>query len=202
MTVKDILDLSEQNFKNTKLGDASTASRDVLFDFMKVGLMELAKDTRDWIDGEIVTQTSANSYNLTGDVIIIAGAFNKTTGEALVEGSVKSNGYLVTSPATIFFNYVNAGDEIQVNYYTYLKFAGDYTTEQATTVDISPALINALHYFMLHKAILTYKDQSGLIQTNDYRSKYKEAVREYLSARPERNFQVIQQDMILTKGFI
>ena len=86
-------------------------------------------------------------------------------------------------------------------YCNYYSTPADYIVTD--NVDIPHALINAMEYFIAHKAFDMYKGQEHIVMSTEYFNKYRGVISMFLMQTDNNNSDTLQStDMICNKGLV
>jgi len=192
MTAQDLINLTKPILSNISI----KSDDDTLLAFLNLAKNQIALDTRLWLDGEEITMTSSSQYTLSLIPIQIIDVYDSNL-TIRPRNSQEYYGYYQTSPNTIRVNNPSSGTKLYVNYY--------YTPEDYTITDIvyiPESLLNAVQYYIAHKAYETFKSQNELVGSREYLNRYQRAINKYLSMTDENVDTVLDNDMITSKGLV
>ena len=198
MTAQNIIDATLPVLTGLKVADlGDPADYSTLLHFLNLGKNQIALDTLYWKNGETILMTTANEYTLTNIPIQIVDVYDS---DELCRPRNSSHpcGYYQTAPDTIFVNAPTDGSTLYVNYY---MTPDDYIISD--TVNIPHGLINALEYFIAHKAFDMYKGDSEIMMSKEYYNKYEIAMAKFKAQTDNNNLDtLLSNDMIAEKGLV
>ena len=199
MTAENIIDGTLPLLKQLKIGDDSAESNAILLSYLNLAKNEIAQDALLWLDGEqVALTTGTNLYTLSTIPIQILDVYDSTSNTVYYRNSPEQYGYFQTTPKKIHVNNPATGITLNVNYY--------YTPDDYIISDevvIPNGLINAMQYFIAHKAFDIYKDEKEIITSREYYTKYQNSMQKFLSQTDNNNVDtVLNIDRIKTKGLV
>ena len=192
MTAQQLVDLTKPVLSNISVKNDDT----ILLGFLNLAKNQIALDTRLWLDGEEITMTSSSTYTLDTLPIQIIDVYDSNL-TVRPRNSGTYYGYYQTSPNTIRVNNPSTDTKLYINYY--------YTPddfELSDTVVVPQALLNAIQYFIVHKAYETFTGQTEMVGSGEYYKRYQQAIAMYLSKVDENTDTLMDNDMITAKGLV
>ena len=198
MTAQQIIDSVAFKIRGLKVSDTSIQSnKDTLLAYLNEAKNQLAIDTSIWLGGEIIAMTTDNEYTLAVAPIQIIDVYDDELN-IRPRNSNDRLGYYQTSPQKIYVNQPEDGLNLNINYY---YAPDDYIITD--TVDIHPNLIRATELYMQYLAYEVYKGDSEQVMSNNYFTKYKDAVNTFMTLTDNGNVDSISDvDQIKVKGFV
>ena len=199
MTALDIITLSSKMLTGLEISDITDATnKATLLSYLNLAKGQLAVDTHMWLGGETIDLIDGTyEYTLSKIPVTIIDVYDDSNTLRL-RNSPNSYGYFQTSPNTIHVNSPDLGSTLYMNYY---YEPDDYL--EGDTVAIPSYLINALTYFVAHKAYEEMKSDSDRITADNYLSKYISIVDNYKETNDTDNTDsVVAIDKITDKGFV
>lgn len=192
MTAQQLVDLTKPVLSNISVKNDDT----ILLGFLNLAKNQIALDTRLWLDGEEITMTSSSTYTLDTLPIQIIDVYDSNL-TVRPRNSSTYYGYYQTSPNTIKVNNPSADTKLYVNYY---YTPDDY--ELSDNVIVPQSLLNAIQYFVIHKAYETLTGQAEMVGSGEYYKRYQKAISMYLSKVDENTDTLMDNDMITAKGLV
>jgi len=192
MTAQDLINLTKPILSNISIKNDD----EILLGFLNLAKNQIALDTRLWLDGEEITMTSSNQYTLSLIPIQIMDIYDSNL-KVRHRNSNDYYGYYQVSPNAIRINNPEADVKLYINYY-YTPV--DYLLTD--TVVMPESLLNAVQYYIAHKAYETFKSQQELVGSREYLNRYTKAINKYLSFTDDSTDTVMDNDMIANKGLV
>lgn len=199
MTALDIITLSSKMLTGLKVGDITDAdNKATLLSYLNLAKGQLALDTNLWLSGETIALVDETyEYTLSKIPLTIIDIYDDNN-QLRIRNNSGYYGYYQVTPNSIHVNKPDSASTLFVNYY---YEPNDYL--EGDTVALPSYLINALQYFIAHKAYEMYKADSDNLTSNDYLGKYNAVVSKYLSMNDNSNSDtVVGTDNITNKGFV
>lgn len=192
MTAQNIIDLTKPMINGLSIKDDTST----LLLFLNLAKNQLAVDALLWVDGEEIVMTTKNEYTLSKVPIQILDVYDSNL-TVRPKGSPNYYGYYKTGPKTIRVNNPSANDILYVNYYT---SPNDYVLTDE--VVIPDGLINAMSYFIAHKAFESQRAEKEIVSADNHFKKYNAALNRFLSKTDDSNDAVNSVDRIKEKGLV
>lgn len=192
MTAQELINSTKPILSGLSVKDDDST----LLTFLNLAKNQLALETRVWLDGEEITMTTDNAYTLTRTPIQILDVYDDNL-QVRQRNSASYYGYFQTSPNTIRVNNVTSGLKLYLNYY--------YTPDDfalTDTVVVPDSLLNAIQYFIAHKAFESYKSEKEILTSTEYYKKFQASVLSYLAKVDENTDTILDVDMIYLKGLV
>lgn len=183
MTASQIIDGLAPILVGTKYGDTSDSNiRAILLSYLNMAKNEIATDTLFWLGGEQITMIS-NIFEYTLQVypIQIIDIYDENFN-VVPRNSSSIDGYYQVSPNVVYFNDPQDGETFSINYY---YTPDDY--EEADEVAIPAVLLNAIQYFMAHKALETFRDAGNMSGSQMYLQRYQQAINKFVATTDNTN---------------
>lgn len=173
-TAQEIIDGTRSLLRNLDIATDNVDNNATLLGFLNLAKNQIAVDTLLWVGGESFTIDSSSSvYTLSTVPIAILDVYDHDMN-IRQRNATNDYGYVQISPNKIRLGYIPETTILYVNYY---YTPDDYLS--TNSVPIPDALINAMQYFIAHKAYEMYKGEKELTMSGEYFRKYSGAVNNY-----------------------
>jgi hypothetical protein len=199
MTAQAIIESARTSYlKGTKLKDSTEENDAILLEYLNFAKNQLAQDALLWLGGEeIVMVEDSYEYTLSTIPIQILDVYNEAN-VLIYRNSPELMGYFQTSPNTIKINNIEDGKKIFINYY---YTPSDYAINDE--VNIPPALLNAIKYFIAHQTYDMYKSEKEIITSTNYYNRYVKSIEMFKNKTDIGSGNSIYiVDMIKDKGLV
>jgi len=190
MTAQTIIDSTKPLLTGVKIGEDDNT----LLTYLNMAKNQIAIDCLLWLDGEAIDiLDDTYEYDLSKIPVQMLDVYDE---EYNLYKRNHITGYYQTSPKKIKLS--KLPETLYVNYY--------YTPDDFALSDevvVPHSLINAIHYFIAHKAFEQYKTEKDIMSSREYYGRYNSAVQKYIMQTDSNDVDsLVSIDMIKDKGLV